>query len=382
MHAQDSNEAIGHIYEASYRPEHWPTALESIAALTSSRSANLLYVDRQCEQSVATWYYNIDPEAVEAYNRSELPDPDIELVSACVPVGTATATHLQFDRHQDMLAFYGDYYAQWRVPYKMHFVGGAILFKDATRLVALGIHRSDAEGPWESEQIDRLTALTPHLQRSFDIHREFTRLRGRESALSAGLDRMVIGVILIDHLFECVYWNASAEAILQERSVMSQDDGRIHLGQPRDQQLFHAALVKAMQAGPDDNPEQFSTALGLWGGNRPVQYPVLVTPILSSSAGFLPGYTRAQVAVLISDPEKNQPIVPEALIQAWGLTPAEARVAIAIANGYSVDETATMNGTSRDTTKTHLRAVYQKVGVSRQAQLAKLLLTGPFRVQF
>ena len=382
MPAQDTEEAIGHIYEASYRPEHWPVALESIAALTASRSAVLLYVDQLCSQSAATWYYNIDPAAVDAYNRSELPDPDIELVAARVPVGTATATHLQFERHQDMLAYYGDYYEQWRVPYNMHYVGGAILFKDATRLVALGIHRSDAEGPWRSEQIDHLTALTPHIQRSFDIHREFTRLRGRESAMSAGLDRMVIGVILIDHLFECVYCNTTAQAILDERCVMALESGRIEICQPRDQHPFHAALVKAMHAGSENAAADASTALGLWRPDRAVQYPVLVTPTSGATAGILPGYSTAQVAVLISDPERNQPIVPEALSQAWGLTPAEARVAIAIANGYSVDEISTLNGTSRDTTKTHLRAVYQKVGVSRQTQLAKLLLTGPFRVQF
>ncbi|QID19377.1 hypothetical protein G3580_18200 [Nitrogeniibacter mangrovi] len=113
-----------------------------------------------------------------------------------------------------------------------------------------------------------------------------------------------------------------------------------------------------------------------------MHYPVLVTPIRGCSAGLLPGQTTAQIAVLITDPEINQPIVPEALSQTWELKPAEGRVAIAIANGYSVDEITQMNGTTRDTTKTHLRAVYQKHGVNRQTQLAKLLLMGPFRVQF
>lgn len=113
-----------------------------------------------------------------------------------------------------------------------------------------------------------------------------------------------------------------------------------------------------------------------------MHYPLLVTPIRGLSAGLLPGQTTAQIAVLITDPEKNQPIVPEALSQTWELTPAEARVAVVIANGYSVEEISQMNGSTRDTTKTHLRAVYRKLGVNRRTQLAKLLLTGPFRVQF
>ena len=382
MHTPNADEAIGHIYEASYRPEHWPVALESIAALTESRSAAMIYVDRQCERTAATWYYNIAPAAVDAYNHADIPDPSVELVAARVPTGTAMAVHLLFDRHQDVLDYYGDYYAQWLAPNKLHYVGGAVLFKDEARFVALGIHRSNVEGPWRQEQVDRLTALAPHLQRALNIHREFTRLRSRDSAMSSGLDRMVMGVILIDHLFECVYANESARAIIDEGAIITLSNGRLRIRQSRDDHRFHAALLKALHCAPDDDPATASTGLGLWPPDRPVHYPVLVTPIRGCSAGLLPGQTTAQVAVLITDPEKNQPIVPEALSQTWELIPAEARVAIAIANGYSVDEISQMNGTTRDTTKTHLRAVYQKLGVNRQTQLAKLLLTGPFRVQF
>ncbi len=89
-----------------------------------------------------------------------------------------------------------------------------------------------------------------------------------------------------------------------------------------------------------------------------------------------------QVAMIISDPEKNQPIVPEALCTAYKLTPSEAKVAIALTNGLSIDEVAMLHGNQPSTIKSQLKAIKSKLGISRQSELVKMLLTGPFRVNF
>ena len=85
---------------------------------------------------------------------------------------------------------------------------------------------------------------------------------------------------------------------------------------------------------------------------------------------------------IIGDPERTQPIVPEALRTVYGLTPAEARLAIAIANGLSLDEIAALEAAQKGTLRSQLKAIFQKVGLNRQADLVKVLMTGPFRVNF
>jgi len=55
---------------------------------------------------------------------------------------------------------------------------------------------------------------------------------------------------------------------------------------------------------------------------------------------------------------------------AFGLTPAESRVAVQLAAGASVPETADTLGVARSTVRTHLLQVFQKVGVNRQQDLA------------
>ena len=64
----------------------------------------------------------------------------------------------------------------------------------------------------------------------------------------------------------------------------------------------------------------------------------------------------------------------DVLIALFGLTPAEARLAIRLVNGLSLDEAAISLGVSRNTAKSHLRAVFSKTGVTRQPQLIQLIL--------
>lgn len=67
----------------------------------------------------------------------------------------------------------------------------------------------------------------------------------------------------------------------------------------------------------------------------------------------------------------------------WGLTPAEADIALFAMKGCSISEIARLRGSAEGTVKTHLNAIYRKAGVSGRAQLVSLLvedlLGGPIR---
>jgi DNA-binding CsgD family transcriptional regulator len=65
--------------------------------------------------------------------------------------------------------------------------------------------------------------------------------------------------------------------------------------------------------------------------------------------------------------------VGESLSCLYGLTPAQARVAIAIAEGQTLNQYAAANGLTRETPKGQLAEVFNKTGVSRQAELVSLI---------
>jgi DNA-binding CsgD family transcriptional regulator len=57
----------------------------------------------------------------------------------------------------------------------------------------------------------------------------------------------------------------------------------------------------------------------------------------------------------------------------YGLTPTEARVVFHIADGGTVSSCADTLGVAESTVRTHLKSVFAKTGIRRQAQLQSLL---------
>jgi DNA-binding CsgD family transcriptional regulator len=80
------------------------------------------------------------------------------------------------------------------------------------------------------------------------------------------------------------------------------------------------------------------------------------------------------VALFISDPELQVRGSGEALGRLFDLTRAEARLALMLANGASLEEASGTLGISKHTGRAHLRAIFGKTGVSRQSQLVSLIL--------
>jgi len=77
--------------------------------------------------------------------------------------------------------------------------------------------------------------------------------------------------------------------------------------------------------------------------------------------------------VFIVDPDARLALPVQRLVDAFGLTAAEARVALAASAGDGTPAIARGLGLSANTVKTHLRRVYAKTGVSRQAALVRLV---------
>ena len=63
----------------------------------------------------------------------------------------------------------------------------------------------------------------------------------------------------------------------------------------------------------------------------------------------------------------------DVIAQSYKLTPTELRVLLAIVEVGGVPETAAALGVAETTVKTHLYRLFDKAGVSRQADLVKLV---------
>ena len=78
--------------------------------------------------------------------------------------------------------------------------------------------------------------------------------------------------------------------------------------------------------------------------------------------------------LFITDPEANPGVRPQWLREDFGLTPAEAVVAVEILEADGLQAAARRLGISLATAHTHLAHVFDKTGTRRQAELVRLLL--------
>ena len=58
-----------------------------------------------------------------------------------------------------------------------------------------------------------------------------------------------------------------------------------------------------------------------------------------------------------------------------GLSPAESHVAVMLAQGNTIRDTAAATGRSPATIRWHLQQIFAKLGISRQAELMRLVVS-------
>lgn len=207
------------------------------------------------------------------------------------------------------------------------------------------------------------------LRRSLQRHRfQQSRARPEVEVQAEGVVEMFPMAVLIADAGGVVrLGNSRGRALLSDRQALFLDPlGRIRLAdRVQDARLYQT--IRAVQEGRD-----VDCALAAPRREDGVPLSVLVVPV-----GRGTGNAARGVTLFVSDPDAPPVIHPETLEGLYGFTVAEARLVIALVSGQTIEAIATATGTSPNTLKNQLKAVFRKTGATRQAELMKLVLSGP-----
>ena len=103
--------------------------------------------------------------------------------------------------------------------------------------------------------------------------------------------------------------------------------------------------------------------------------PVLVVPLRGRQPLLADRHPAA--AVFVTDPERCASIPGRRLVELFGLTPAEAQLAVGLLAGKRLEQIAADRGVKLPTVRNQLRAVLAKTATGRQAELVRLLASLP-----
>lgn len=220
-----------------------------------------------------------------------------------------------------------------------------------------------------------------HLSRSLGT---MLRLRDAELRLAstlAALDRLRGGVLLLGARGQVLFVNAVAQSIIDARDgialrpVASDVPGLGWL--VTDSAGVTDMLqreVAALLAADPLTARHFSHCLKLprLSGRREL---VLHLAPLADSSALAHADRHAHAIAFLTDPEHGIAIDEGMLERLYRITPAEARLARALAAGDSLPDIACHLGLSPHTLKKQLQALFAKTRTNRQAELVRLLMS-------
>ena len=225
----------------------------------------------------------------------------------------------------------------------------------------------DRDG-WTSERVGTIGRLLPHLRHFLAVRHALLRTRALGASLVELLDNVRAGVIQLDRRGRLVAANDRARALLRRGDGIRDEDGCLRASLPREDAALQGLIARALPLldGPGE------------GGSMAVSRPEALSRLVLHvsplhDAGIESGQGRVGALVLTVDPADRTGFDPGRVGKALGLTPAESRIAVSLAQGKTIDDIAAETGRSRTTVKWHIRHIYAELGVSRQFELAQLV---------
>ena len=231
-------------------------------------------------------------------------------------------------------------------------------------------------GSWQSDQTQMIERLLPHLRQFVRVRQALSLARALGATLGELLDNTRIGVIQLDRRGRIVEANDRALAILRQGGGLYERDGVLRAWLPADNTRLERLLARAL---PAFGEAAFSGSTTI---RRAPPLPILavhVSPVGSRREDF--GIRRVAALALLRDEGRQVRIDPDSPMKidaglvsaALGLTEAEGRVAALLAEGGMVRDIAAAMGRKESSIRWHLHNIFRKRGISRQAELVRLV---------
>jgi DNA-binding CsgD family transcriptional regulator len=233
----------------------------------------------------------------------------------------------------------------------------AVRVDGAIRCLMNVVWRDAAASARAEAEADRIAATVASLATVAAAARQRQLL---SASLTQALDRLDLALAVVGGDGAVIFANAAAMRlpIVEQRAAGS--------GRARPPALTGAVATALRAGGGDAGP----IGLGAADPARAVFVARLgrAAPPHAADAGAppAPNYVIVAPAWAATDDEK-------AVAAVFGLTGAEARVALQIAAGLSVSQTAARLALRSESVRTYLKRIYEKLGVSRQNELAALV---------
>jgi DNA-binding CsgD family transcriptional regulator/PAS domain-containing protein len=270
------------------------------------------------------------------------------------------------------------FYQEWLEPQGLLHRLSAVLIREDANLCYFATLRGSNDPPFGFEEIRLCRTLAPHLRSAVQMRGQLAMLEVERNAALEVLDRLPTAVVLCDQSGTPVIVNGAAREILANSDGLLVRGGKLATSrQPETNALENLIIDAASAAHAQGRRAGGMLSVSRVSGSRPLS--ILVSPMRAPSG--VPGHRRIAAALFISDPESVIRTNQDRLLELYGLTPAESRLAAQIAQGRSLEEAAVTLNIKTQTARSYIKRILGKTGTRRQVELVRLLLLSPVHLQ-
>ncbi|WFU07441.1 helix-turn-helix transcriptional regulator (plasmid) [Rhizobium sp. CB3171] len=264
-----------------------------------------------------------------------------------------------------------DIYQKLLRPHGIEWAAGTVITTPTFDCLAFEFGTKMESGPFTRERLDRLDLYRPHLARAGLISARLGLERARGMADTIG--SVGLAAAILDRGGRVLATNSRFESLAPRVEIVARD------------QVFVANKSAAglLRQSIEQNATQKTPNVASIPVPAVEDHHALIIHIIPvRRAAHDVFFGAASMLVVTSVTAPSAPLA-ELLNGLFDLSPAEARVARLLSEGDSVTTAAGRLSLSRETIRSHLKAVMSKTGVSRQADLARLLAatTSQIRVE-
>lgn len=346
-------------YQAAFDPSAWNEVLAGVARCLGAAGADLHLLD---DDVLRCNYMGVLPPAVlDEYCASYLNrEPRSQALRHLAPGQVITDLHFVDAQTMRDHAYYADFLPRAGLG---HCIAAAPV-NDARHRAYFGVHLPPAMGAPSDEMLAMVKAMQPHLGRAVSAQFRMMDAELRNQVYTDALDRLDCGVAIVNGAGKLMLCNAAAQVEFDDGQTLKLVHERLCASlvseSRRLQILIQSAIARCDQRG------------GAVVVHGPAQRALGITVDAASEA--FRERTGGAAYIYITDLHARPSQAREHhLRQMFGFTPAEARIAIGIADGESVQSVAARIKVTYGSARFTLKRVYEKLGVHKQGELVALM---------
>lgn len=375
----DFSTLIGLLYQGALEPQPWQSALPALREALDAQVVSLVLRPPSADDEGVILNCVRQDESVDN-SHVTLADPNDWEVSAyreqffsldpfvSLPLDKVIALE---DILPDKDLVTSDYYLHYLKPINLFRILGVDTSEPGGMLARLRFSRRASEPRFKATERQLLTLLTPHLSRAIEIYAKLNRMTSERDLYAGAVNQLSVASIILDEQGRMLTTNAVGRALLDQGEGLSLRDGHLHIEGRNINKELQEALTSIIREQLHGETSMVRALRVPRPGGRS-DLGLVVRPVPASQ--WSEGQVSPSAAVFISDPDLQESTSRPILGALFELTPAEANLATLLARGLNLAQVSVAQNISQHTARAQLKSIFAKTGVSRQAELVRLVL--------